>query len=1217
MKKTVVGLACMVCFFIQGNGQNSSVSSSTAAGPGGSIQAKNNLLPLSPEAFSFTRYGNLDIGLHTGTFQYALPVFTMVARGVSHGISVNYSTNGVKVDEMASRVGLQWQLSAGGVISRTVRDKIDELSTKHYTHIDPANYNSSTFYSYIADAASNNYDLEPDEYNVNAGELSGKFYQREDGSFVFINTTKIKVERRSIGSNLYAFTLTASSGNQYFFDYYDFSTQVQNSLSTTVEQQPLSGQNAWYLTKIRTPDNDSLVFTYSAANGGSGVRLLSGISQSVGLTLDNGYGAMATYQYRGIDGSFMEGPASVSPPPPGITTNISETSTGMGALTSISNGEATLQFRYSNREDVTGEVKLDTILLRRNSDSSTIKKWLFTYTYAVADTAYATNIGSALSPVLLHSTYPELKKRLFLSSFSQLDGSTRTGIYRFAYEDSGSLPPRLSFAQDRFGYFNGKTNLYFFPKNTWIQAYNNLENFGGDREFDFNYARKGMLKTITYPTGGKTHITYEPHQTWQAPMGYVVTTAAALGIDTSTSVNQSFESASFTYNGGKLKFSYACNWASVPQYDPLAESMYYVNAALINTSNNACVSLCDPRIEIGDTGVYIFPADLPAGTYKLRLIASKASIRFSGSLTSFKWRTDSLMIRTGIAGCRVKSISDDDGMAGYNKRTFLYRDWADSNSCSGAGILQDVTLGNYVSATRLIASQSVSNSCAGYTSPCGVYAGYNTINSGSSWDMYYPEGNTVFYSKVIEWHTDSANANNGGIEYNFGTPDSLNFLPQPLGNTQPRNVWDFSPVLMSGLPLSNSYFTGGKLLSKKIFMAAAPGAARTILQQSQNYYNVRSQYSNTDTFYAARKVIDRTGSINSSWNYFYDYDINRYTKKTAWVTLDSTRETTYADGNTLSQVITYTYNTDNLMPKQTRTVNSRGDTLYTKTLYSTDYATAPVYSILVNRNQLTIPVVETKENAYGELLRVTAQYGLAQPGNQLYKLLEVDKKIAGTHSTVELENQLFDARGNVVQYKTKDGLVKTVIWDYDTRYPIAEMTNALYSDAAATSFEAEGKGLFSFTGAPTTDTTAPTGKKVYSLSAGSITRSSLNAAATYVVSYWSRNGAQSVNGSTAVAGKTVGSWTFYEHQVANPSGGTITISGSGTIDELRLYPKEAMVITFTYDPLVGVTSQCDTGNRIMYYEYDELKRLKCIRDQDKNIIKKICYNYAGEPQNCN
>jgi len=56
--------------------------------------------------------------------------------------------------------------------------------------------------------------------------------------------------------------------------------------------------------------------------------------------------------------------------------------------------------------------------------------------------------------------------------------------------------------------------------------------------------------------------------------------------------------------------------------------------------------------------------------------------------------------------------------------------------------------------------------------------------------------------------------------------------------------------------------------------------------------------------------------------------------------------------------------------------------------------------------------------------------------------------------------------------------------------------------------------------------------------------------------------------------------------------------------------------TYTYEPLVGITSVSDVGGKISYYEYDGSKRLLDIRDQSRNILKAFCYNYAGQPTNC-
>jgi hypothetical protein len=205
------------------------------------------------------------------------------------------------------------------------------------------------------------------------------------------------------------------------------------------------------------------------------------------------------------------------------------------------------------------------------------------------------------------------------------------------------------------------------------------------------------------------------------------------------------------------------------------------------------------------------------------------------------------------------------------------------------------------------------------------------------------------------------------------------------------------------------------------------------------------------------------------------------------------------------------------------------------------------------------------------------------------------------------------SKGNPMQVLSRDGVSNSFIWDYLNTQPIAKVTNAGQSDIAYTSFEADGQGNWSFTATQVADASAQTGAKVYPLSTSyPITKSGLNSNTTYVVSYWSKTGSSySVSGSNSVKqGKTINGWTFFEHTASGNA--TITVSGTGSLDELRLYPSTAQMTTYTYMPLVGITSQCDIDNRISYYQYDLLGRLKLVKDQDGNIIKTIKYNYKNQ-----
>jgi hypothetical protein len=213
----------------------------------------------------------------------------------------------------------------------------------------------------------------------------------------------------------------------------------------------------------------------------------------------------------------------------------------------------------------------------------------------------------------------------------------------------------------------------------------------------------------------------------------------------------------------------------------------------------------------------------------------------------------------------------------------------------------------------------------------------------------------------------------------------------------------------------------------------------------------------------------------------------------------------------------------------------------------------------------------------------------------------------------------YDTKGNLLEQQKVNDMSTGYLWDHSYTLPVAQVTNADSASIAYTSFEADGKGNWSFSGSVTTYPTAPTGSKGYNLSGGNITKSGLNTGTTYVLSYWTMNSsAYSISGTISgypISGRTVNGWKYFEHKITGQS--TITISGTGTIDELRLYPSMGQMVTYTYLPLIGIETQCDANNRINYYKYDNFNRLSMIHDQDKKIVKKFCYNYAGQTENCN
>lgn len=66
------------------------------------------------------------------------------------------------------------------------------------------------------------------------------------------------------------------------------------------------------------------------------------------------------------------------------------------------------------------------------------------------------------------------------------------------------------------------------------------------------------------------------------------------------------------------------------------------------------------------------------------------------------------------------------------------------------------------------------------------------------------------------------------------------------------------------------------------------------------------------------------------------------------------------------------------------------------------------------------------------------------------------------------------------------------------------------------------------------------------------------------------------------------------------------------LDKIRSGLPEAIVTTYTYKPLVGVTSETDPNGNTITYEYDDLGRLETVRNQDGKIAKHVKYEFKNQ-----
>ena len=205
----------------------------------------------------------------------------------------------------------------------------------------------------------------------------------------------------------------------------------------------------------------------------------------------------------------------------------------------------------------------------------------------------------------------------------------------------------------------------------------------------------------------------------------------------------------------------------------------------------------------------------------------------------------------------------------------------------------------------------------------------------------------------------------------------------------------------------------------------------------------------------------------------------------------------------------------------------------------------------------------------------------------------------------------YDPAGNILQFNKTSDISNAFLWDYSNQYVTAEVTNASGSDIAYASFETDNKGYWAYSGVPSTDNSAPTGTKSYQLTGtNNIIRSGLSSAKSYLVSYWINGSSPLTIGGTVgtvMAGRQLGTWKHYQHLITGVT--EVTLTGSTPIDEIRLHPSDALMTTYTYKPLIGITTKNNPQNQIQYYEYDNVGRLELIKDLDKNVLQTFEYKY--------
>jgi hypothetical protein len=1030
------------------------------------------LMPPSPEAFQLGSYGTLPVGLFTGTMNFSIPLYEVRTRNLSLPITVNYNSNGVKVDLPSSRVGTGWVMQAGGVINRTVYGKEDFVNPRPAL---PASFtNPSNQLRTYLESIMNGDDSQADMYSFNFNGYSGSFYFTRTGEIVSVPyQANLRITKNPGTPTAWDFKVVTPDGVTYFFGgtgAKEKSKTQSGGAGCSYTNYPFI-DNAWYLNKIVHPFGDSIMLSYNSVS----YSYISGFSQSVEKKYPT---TQSSYTCPRI------GTTDVLDPPADSWSTCYTTTTNNGCiLSSITFPDGMVRFSNANRFDLPGDSCVSAFTVYGRNQIVPVKIIDFEQMYTSANTSYNNSVVTDNGG----------SQRLFLTAVKELhphnNGAGR--VHSFQYYDTANLAPRLSMAQDHFGYFNGASNTYFVPATTDFS--NLFSGFGGNRAPDFSYASRGMLKKIIYPTGGYHEIFYEQN---------------------------SLQDAEVTY---------------------LKQGQAVVNGHL------------------------------------------------------------------DVGGVRVAKVTSYDTVANKREtRKFLYTFQSNPTQSSGDLVWQPI----------YISDKIVHKNCAPIINgnvSCG-YAHFpmKVLHSNSIYPLYATPNGTVVYNEVVE--SLGENFENGGIRHRClvdadAIPQVLHGNQIPSGNT--TNFGTFN-----GLEKETLYFSlvAGNVVKRK--------------EAINRFTHLNGLNASTSVFKIDTGIIvNRLGTLNCqetnmTQNELDLYDINRYYTYSGFTFSDTAFVYEYDDKGQnpllVTSVIRYD-NVQNLQKTAEKTFTSAGDTLINEYKYAYDFKSAGnVYQKMFDAN-FNAAVVETKSKKNTTTLDIVkTNYSDWYGNNKILVPLTVEYTHTSNPAVTRIQYHNYSSKGEMLEASQKDNVHKSYIWNISASYPLAEVTNAAAGEIAFTSFEDDGNGNWSYSGIPKRSADNVTGRKVYQLSTGNLSKTGLSSSAIYVVSYWTKNAsAFSITGTQSgfpVSGQTVNGWKYFEHRITGQT--QVTLSGTGIIDEVRLYPAGGEMNSYTYDPLVGITSQCDANNGISYFEYDEFARLILVRNQNRQVVKKICYNYAGQAEGC-
>ena len=1150
----------------------------------GNVNAQRNtiIIPPSPNASLLAKFADIPISPYTGTYNLDIPIWTVNEKDLSLPISLSYHSGGLKVEEISPWTGANFALNAGGIIARTILGRADESGDYEngntmYGYLlasDPfslnysllgneygsINRNSDIYFDVFRNYAAGYLDTQPDMFYYNFGKYTGKFFLDKGGKPHLVPYQNLKIIP---GENLSSWTIITPEGTQYSF----YDQEKIASLNKCEELGETTGKisfpcvSSWSLSQIKSTNGNLITFEYE--------------------------GDMATHQTSRSETIYAPTHSdNIFPYKRGTQICYSEITTNIKRLKSIKFSSGQIDFLPGEeRKDYQGAL-LQSIIIK-DVNLSQLKKIDLEYRYlsynGLLKSSEATNM------------YPPEKLRLMLYKVTETDrNNISQPPYQFEYFISSNVPSRNSLDQDHWGFYNYDpdkgSNKSLIPL-TQLSVMNgsdqqDLKYYGGaNREPYLNAARFGTMNKVTYPTGGTSSFEYELNEInpdISLPYYQTIKRKITLHVDAEKAIQGiPQETPEFKLDISTRLLMFGENYPLFCVYNPgmpcdlssygfkilkKVEDGTFLEVYSHYANEVQCVT------DLPDSRCYI---NLSAGIYKIihfiRYSSSYINMMYSRTdpqtgrrmyysyLIDFTYNEVVKNSQPKSGGLRVSKVINYDPI--NNKSTSKIYSYNDSNGKSTGypSVIPVYYPYPYTEKTYFTPDGKCRDDAAIYDSF------YLVISASTNAPLTTTQGSTVGYGMVTIYNIDQQNVDAIGKEENtFYT----------------SKEFQDTPYFLFPFPQTQSFdWARGLLKTKTIYLKKPAGFAPIkMIKNTYNFFTDPAINSNCSIVRAVKFGFSFAPFEHPCVPFIINGQIDfvTYKLRSGYHELASTTETTY-DQNDLSTIpkastitTNYTYSTVHLQPIQTVTRTSDGRTLTTVLKYPADYSDAEGGTVIndmksdarfMHNSAVEKTVIETIGNTSKVLHSQLTQYDYTPGDNGNTLILPREIAVLENSSPIDpvsLSKYIPASRYDINTYKRK------LQYNYDTK-----------------------------------------GNPVLLLKENDIP-------STYLWGYNSTYPIAEIKNATYADVQAVISQSIIT-QLASANPGTDE-QVRQTLQVLRTDPrlKKAMVTTYTYAPLIGMTSKTDENNVTTYFEYDAFQRLKYAKDQDGKIIKNYNYHYQGQ-----